>query len=408
MKFLFFIFCAGFSFGKTLILSPGEKVWIPFPNDQKVRLGDKNLLILQKEDSRVSLLAKKTGHTLLTADKAQYQIFIFEKSNKEKALRLDKLLKKLWGLNWSLTKDNIFEITGQLYRFSDWLEIMKTCKRHNIPYQFKAQLDEELKKISSYYFKTALKQNIEMDWPHLPYVHTPANSRLSDYTALKFFGLIPKEEKSWLFKAPLVQIDLAVAETLSSSVFSAGGNLLEPLSHFSSLLSFLNFLKSSGKGSALHHSTLLTQSGKELKLNSGGQIPFNSYNLKTEQKSTNWKSHGLQIHLIPTVGKKDQIKLKVKAQLSEPLPFTSVNQAPPLKTQSLESEFVLSNNQILKLLQLNKKTTGNQYKGQFGFLFATPSFLSGGHNHSEMTQSVFIQTKILNQKSKQQNLKEIL
>ena len=395
MRFLFFIFYTSFSFGQVLILSPGEKAWIPFPQDQKVRLGDKSLLIIQKEAKNISLLARKKGHSLLTAGKTQYRIFIFEKRNKEKALQFNALLKKLWGLNWSLSKENIFEITGQLYRFSDWLEIMKTCKKYNIPYLFKAQMDEELKKISSYYFKTSLKQNIKIDWSNLPYIYTAEDSHLSDYTKLKAFGLIPKEEKSWFFKAPWVEIDLAVAESLSSSVFSAGGNLSESLYQFSSLLSFLNFLKSSGKGSALHHSTLRAQSGRELKLNSGGQIPFNNYNLKTEQKSTNWKSHGLQIHLTPFVGKKDQIKLKVKAQLSEPLPFTLGNQAPPLKTQSLESEFVLSDKQILKILQLNKQSKGNQYKGQFGSLSVIPSFLLGGQNQSKMTQSVFIQVKIL-------------
>ena len=408
MKFLFFIFYAGFSFGQSLILSPGEKAWIPLPIDQTVRVGDKNLLILQKENSRISLLAKKQGHTLLTTQSKFYEVFIFDKDNKTKALHLENLLKKLWGLSWSLSKDNVFEIKGRLYRFSDWLEIMRESKKYNIPYHFKAKMDEELKKISSYYFKTVLKQETDITGSKLPYIFVPTNYPVSNYKNLKTFGLIPKEEEFWFFKSPFVQIDLAIVETLSSSVFSAGGNLLKPLDQFSSLLSFLNFLKSSGKGKTLHHSSLITQSKKEIQFNSGGQIPFYSYNLKTEQKSASWKSHGLQVHLTPTVGKKDQVKLNIKAQLSEPLSFSSSDQAPPLKTQNLESEFVLNDNQILKIFQLNKKSRGRQYNSQLSFLETVPTFLLGGQNKSKMTQSVFIQVKILKEQIKSNNLKEIL
>ena len=408
MRFLFFIFYISFSFGQTLILSPGEKARIPLPLDQKIRLGDKSLLVLQKENNQISLLARKTGHTLLITGVGQYEIFIFDKDNKTKALHLERILKKLWGLSWSFSKDNVFEIKGQLYRFSDWLEIMKECKKYNISYQFIARMDEELKKISSYYFKTVLHREIEVMEANLPYVFVPTGGSPAHYKSLKYFGLIPKEEKFWFFKAPLVQIDLAVVETLSSSVFSTGGNLLKSLSHFSSLLSFLNFLKSSGKGKTLHHSSLTTQSGQEIQLNSGGQIPFNSYNLKTEQKSVNWKSHGLKVHLIPTVGKRDQVKLSIKAQLSEPLSFSAGDQAPPLKTQNLESEFVLDNKQILKVFQMYKKSKGSQYKGQLGVLKSVPGFLLGGQNNYKMTQLVFIQVRVLKEQINSESLKEVL
>ncbi|MCY4321570.1 MAG: hypothetical protein OXC37_04100 [Bdellovibrionaceae bacterium] len=408
MRFLFLIFYTSLSLAQTLILSPGDKVNIPLPIDQTIRLGDKSLLILQKENQQISLIAKKEGHTLLRTQNKLYKIFIFNKENKIKALYLDKSLKKLWGLNWTLSKDNIFEVKGQLYRFSDWLEIRKECSKYNIPYYFKAQMDEEIKKISSYYFKTVLKQDIEMIRSNLPYVFVPMKSLLSNYKNLKEFGLIPKEKELWFLKSPFIQIDLAVVETLSSAILSTGGNLTKTLFQFSSILDFLNFLKSSGKGKTLHHSSVTTQSGQKIEINSGGQIPFPSYNLKTDQKIINWKSHGLQIHLTPTLGKKDQIKLNIKTQLSEPLPFSSSNQAPPLKTHNLESELILDNNQIIKIFQLNKQLKGRQYKTQFGFLELIPSILSGGQNNYKMTKSVFIQTKLLKEEAKPNQLKEIL
>ena len=395
---LFFLLYSSLSFGQTLILSPGEKVWIPFPADQKVRVGDKSLLILKKEQNQISLIAKKAGQTQLATRNKYYKILIFDKETKTKALQLDKLLKKLWGLQWSLSKDNLFEITGQLYRFSDWLEIMKLSKKYNILFHFKASLEEEVKNISSYYFNKVLQLKAKVNWAELPSILIPLGSPSSSYQDLKSFGLVPKEDEFWFFKAPLVKIDLALVETLSSSVFSAGGSL-PTLNKFSSLIGFLNFLKSSGKGKTLHHSSMITQSGKEIQLNSGGQIPFPSYNLKTEQKSLNWKSHGLQIHLTPVVDKKNQIKLKIKAQLSEPLSFSSFEQAPPLKSQNLRSEFVLEEGQILKVFQLNKKSKGRKQNSQFGFLESIPSILSGGQNKYKMSQAIFIQTNILRDKT---------
>ena len=400
MRFLFLIFYTSFSLGEILILSPGEKVRIPLPKDQTVRLGDKSLLNFQINNNQISLLAKKTGQTLMTTGNNIYEIFIFNTDKKTKALHLKQALSQLWGLNWSLSKDNKFEITGHLYRFSDWLELQKASSQYNIPYQFKALMDEELKKISAYYFKTALKLNIEIDWLQLPYVSIPSSSPAEKYKKLSGFGLLPKEQKSWFFKAPLIQLDLAVVESLSADLFSSGGTALETLSGFSSLLAFLNFLKSSGKGKTLHHSSLIAQSGKKLVLKSGGQIPFNSWDLKTEQKNTNWKSHGLQIHLIPTVGQKNEIKLHIQADFSEPLSFSSSGQAPPLKTQNLESEFILNNKQIIKLFQLNKKSKGHEYKSQFGTLISSPQVLLGGQNSYKMTQSLFIQAKILKEPDK--------
>ena len=403
MRFLFkalFLFYSSGIGAETLILSAGEKTFIPAPGDQKVRIGDKSLLQLQQQGEQLSLLARKRGQTLLITGPKKYQVFIFEAKTKIKALYLDRLLKNLWGLNWSFSENNIFQISGELYRFSDWLDLVQAFKKQNIQYEFKAQMDEELKKISSYYLKQNLKQPFEVLWQDLPFVLVPQSSALNEYQEiLQTFGLRVKEEEHWFFKAPWIEIEIAVFENLSSSVFSAGGESDKSLSDFSSLLALLNFLKSSGHGKSLHHSSLITQSGKKIQLESGGQIPFSSYNLKTEQKSIDWKSHGLQLTLTPQVGKKNQIHIQLLARMSEPLSFASADSPPPLKTQSLETEMLLEDGQIIKLFDLKKKSKGTHYRGGLGFLLESSSFLLGGQNRYNMTQSVFIQLKIVKESS---------
>ena len=78
-----------------------------------------------------------------------------------------------------------------------------------------------------------------------------------------------------------------------------------------------------------------------------------------------------------------------------------MDKPPPLKTQSLESKVLLKDRQILKLFQLRKKSKGQQKKGYFS-LFSFPSFILSGKNNYHMDRFVFIQTKIMKTKDKEQ------
>ena len=381
------------------------------PSSQKVQIGNKSLVVIHPEQGLLSLLAKKEGQTLLIAGNKQYEIFIFSKEKKSQALKLDPLLKSFWGLNWSLSDKSVFQVTGRLNRLYDWVDLAKASQKYNIFYEFKALPGEDLKPQITHYIKTLFKEKTppEILWNQLPFASFPQGANLSEYEKLlQPLGLTPKEDPFWFSKKPFIEIEIALVESLSSSGFSFGGtrNSNIPLNSFSSLLAFLNFLKSSGKGKTLHHSSIIGQSGQTLQIQSGGQIPFGSYNLKTEQHSVQWKSYGLNINILPKIDKKNQIELDIKAQISEPLSFSSMDSPPPLKTQSLESKVLLKDKQILKLFQLQKKSKGAQSRGQLAFLSSFPSSLLSGKNKYEMTQFVFIQAKIASQKKEEDSLNE--
>ena len=161
MRFLFFIILTLLNsevcFGKRLILSPAEKVFLPLPLNKKVKIGDKSLVEIQPEQGQLSLLAKKEGQTLLISGRSHYEIFIFNVEKKHQALQLDKLLKKFWGLNWSLSSEHVFQITGQLNRIYDWAELAKASEQHNILYEFRALPVEGLKPPIQHYFKELFK-----------------------------------------------------------------------------------------------------------------------------------------------------------------------------------------------------------------------------------------------------------
>ncbi len=386
---------------EKIILSPGELAFIPRPTDQKIRIGDKSLLSFRAEQGQISLLARKRGQSLLVAGNKKYEIFVLEKEKKQKAIKLDQLLNKMWGLSWSLSSQSIFQITGRLNRLHDYVDLAELSQSLNILYEFKALPGEGLKPSIKQYFKKIFKNQIlpEFIWGEQALAYTPKGADLSYYkNILRPFGLTPKEDPLWFFKNPFIEIEIALVEILNSSSFSFksqdGGFDQVFLKNWSSLLGFLNFLKSSGYGKSLHHSSIIAQSGQSLKIHSGGQIPFHNYNTKTEQSSAQWKSHGLQLHITPTVGKRDHILLTIKAQLSEPLPQSFLSGPPPLKNQSWESQIVLKNRQILKLFHLKKQAQGKQNNSQIGWLNSLTYSLFGGSGQHKMSQFVFIQARI--------------
>ena len=391
---------------KTLILSPGETVFLDRPANQTLRIGDKSLVKVESLAGRISLLATKKGQTRLLNGNQNYQLFILDRDLKRKASHLESLLKPFKGLRWTLTPPETFQILGELYRFSDWLSLKKTFEKQAFHYEFKANMEEEIKKLANYYLKTQLKKPFEILWENLPFVSVPEGSSLQEYQKkLSAFGLKVKAEKNWFFKAPLLEIEFVVVESLSSSSFFSGGSLNQSLSGFSSMLSFLNFLKSSGKGESRRHSSVLVQSGKNIVLESGGQIPFSSFHLKSEHQSTNWKSYGLKLNLKPQLDSRKQIFLQIQARLSEPLALNSVGTAPPLKNQTLETEMVLETGRIFKLFDFKKKSKGRSFQSRLSFLLKELNLLNGSQSDYDRTQFILIRINIVDSQTKKEEEK---
>ena len=380
-------------------MSIGEKAWLPLPSDNRVQIGDKSLVSLNRFEDSLSLLAKKKGRTSLLMEKKHYDLFIFSKDKKTQALKLEALLSGFWGLSWSVSKEGVFQIKGVLNRLYDWLELSQLAERDNILYHFKALPGENLKPLIQEYMEKLFqnKASPEILWSFMPFVHIPKGAALSEYESLlRPFGLIPKEDPLWFAKKTFIDMEIALVESLSSSSFAFGGDtdVKDFLFSFSSLFSFLSFLKNSGRGKTLHHSRVKIQSGQKIQIHSGGQIPFHSYNMKTEQRSVQWKAYGLQLDIFPKLDKKNQIEIEIGAKISEPLAYVSTEGPPPLKTQSLKSKILLKNKQIVQLFQLQKNSKTLQSHGQFSFFSPFLNSLLSGKNRYAIQQFVFLQFHI--------------
>ena len=392
------------AFGEDLLFYLGEKKQLPLPRDLVVHFGDQKILSVQKEGDYITLRGRAKGSTWLTLGGKNYRIFVLDKMDLDKTLLVSQLLKKMWGLKWTLTPD--LEIRGHLNSFSDWLTLSKLSEKENISYHFKARLGEGIEEEAARFFNSLFKENAlsEIDLKSLPVIAIPQGSDLHFYKSrLKPFGLKPREDPHWFAVKPFIKIEMAHLEVSESSELGLGAapRLLDrDIFSFSSLLKLIEFLKVKGQGQVIEHSTLFAQKGENLKIHSGGQIPFSQYNFQTHQESTHWKQYGLTLNITPELDRKKNILLKIKVEFSEPAALLPDGHTPPLKNQKMETAFQLRNGQVIKIFQREKKGQRTGYKG--GFLSYIPFVHSLSRNQHDFKslQVVLIRPEIFTQKQK--------
>lgn len=404
LAFLLLLFVFAPAFGEDLLFYLGEKKQLPLPEDLVAHFGDQKILSVQKEGDYITLRGRAEGGTWLTLGGKSYRIFVLDKMDLEKTLLVSQLLKKMWGLKWTLAPD--LEIRGHLNSFSDWIALSKLSEKENISYSFKARLGEGIEEEATRFFNSLFKESdlSEISLKSLPWVAAPKGSDLHFYKSkLKPFGLEPREDPNWFSVKPFIKIEVAHLEVSESSELGLGTAprlLDEEMFLFSSLLKFIEFLKVKGEGQVIEHSTLFAQKGENLKIHSGGQIPFSQYNFQTHQESTHWKQYGLTLNITPELDRKKNILLKIKVEFSEPEALLPDGRTPPLKNQKMETAFQLKNGQVIKIFQREKKGHRTGYKG--GFLSYIPFVhsLSRNQHNFKSVQVILIRPEIFTQKQK--------
>ena len=393
---------------RDLIFHLGEKKQLPLPSDSVVHLGDQSVLSANEYSGQLILRGKSLGRTWITLGSQTHRVFVLDDTDKKKVLLLKELLKTMWGLKFTLNEE--IEIYGTFNSLSDWQTLARFSQQENLSYHFRARPGEDLEPEIKTFFKTRFKDKSppEINWQHLPKVFVPKGSDLLFYnTLLKPFGLTPQENPHWHAIRSFIKIEVATVEISHSSTWHLGGMprfLKDQGFSFSSLLQFINFLKSSGKGRVIQHSQLLCQSGEELKIHSGGQIPFSQYNFQTQQESTNWKSYGLTLNLRPHLDNQKNILLKIRAEFSEPEALLSEDGMPPLKRQRLETSFQLKNAQIVKIFQREKSGWRSGQDGSFLLNLPFINALFRTNHNFQSEQMILIRPEIM-EKHKNTNLK---
>ena len=375
--------------GQILLLTPGERMSLPLPNTHRVYVGQKNLLFFQAEGSHLILSGKREGETFLRLKNKIHPVLVVKKELKRHILLVDRLLKGFWGLEWSLHQGRI-HITGRMNRLYDWTKLAELARANGISYRWTASPGEGLRESAKRFFKDLFQERAglpppDIQWSSLPLAHVPEGREAEYQALLEPFGLVSRTAPLWFVPAPLIQIETALLETSKSSSLAVGG-----VSQILSFRDLLNLLVGGGKGRLLHHSSLVAQNGREIKIHSGGQIPFTQYNLETHQQSLRWKSHGLTLRITPQLDGKGALRLKIQGEISQPLSHGGGN-PPPLKTQNISGVFDMKEGQIIKLIHIKKRGRGIHFNGGLPLPLAG----RGGGQAYRMSRMVFLRASVL-------------
>ncbi len=119
----------------------------------------------------------------------------------------------------------------------------------------------------------------------------------------------------------------------------------------------LNFLIQENKARTLANPKLVTLSGKEASFLVGGEVPY--ITVETEGRtSVQWKNYGVNLKINPEVNSKNEIKIRLEAEVSDLDATNAVTQSgyniPAIKTRKAESELFLNEGDTIFLAGLIK------------------------------------------------------
>jgi len=119
----------------------------------------------------------------------------------------------------------------------------------------------------------------------------------------------------------------------------------------------LNFLIEEDQARTLSNPKLVTLSGKEASFLVGGEVPYVTQE-ETGKTEVQWKEYGINLKILPLVNSKNQIKVQIKAEVSDLDAANAVTHEgfsiPAIKTREAETELFLNDGDTIFIAGLIK------------------------------------------------------
>ncbi len=132
---------------------------------------------------------------------------------------------------------------------------------------------------------------------------------------------------------------------------------LTDLRFTTSIFSRLNFLETNGKASTLAQPELLARSGSEANFSVGGELPIVFTN--NDGPQVVFKPYGVSVKMTPLVNRKNEIVLKLKAEVSSVDKTNTVLNVPGLKTTNASTTINAYDGRTIAIAGLLSVTKGN-------------------------------------------------
>lgn len=399
------------AYSKQLILTLGQQhkqallrgpVWIE----------DKKLLQAEAIGSTLVLKALKEGATNIKIDEVLYHVQILHPQKKTAMIELERSLKEILGLKISVENGDLY-VSGNLYRFSDWLRLSQGMKTVPASYKMKAHLTASAQKEAQNFFSELFKNS---KVPPQTLIFSPSvEIRVSstDLYQRKYelllqpFGIQVIKDASSIEIAPTIKVEITVAEikrdlslkyglrwpsAYSAKIINTGETIFDELPFN------LAALEGQGLGKVLASPNIICRSGKEAEFLAGGEFPIKIMNYKMQDIV--WKRYGILLRVKPLADAAGRISLSIETEVSTVDESRKVDDVPGILTNRVSSHFDLTKPQTIALSGLIKSEDSKSSEGLpllsrlpiLGPLFSSKDFKE---NRSELV--IFVRPSLLDE-----------
>ncbi len=377
-----------------------------------VWIEDKKLLQAEAIGSTLVLKALKEGATNIKIDEVLYHVQILHPQKKTAMIELERSLKEILGLKTSVENGDIY-VTGNLYRFSDWLRLSQGMKIVPASYKMKAHLNASAQKEAQNFFSELFKKS---KVPPQTLIFSPSvEIRVSstDLYQQKYelllqpFGIQVIKDASSIEIAPTIKVEITVAEikrdlslkyglrwpsAYSAKIINTGETIFDELPFN------LAALEGQGLGKVLASPNIICRSGKEAEFLAGGEFPIKIMNYKMQDIV--WKRYGILLRVKPLADAAGRISLSIETEVSTVDESRKVDDVPGILTNRVSSHFDLTKPQTIALSGLIKSEDSKSSEGLpllsrlpiLGPLFSSKDFKE---NRSELV--IFVRPSLLDE-----------
>ena len=390
---------------------PGETIDLQTAKNTPITISNSPLIQVLDLGTQMKVTAKQKGMVQIKQGQHITQIHIAPKELARPCQKLNDFTQSFIRLN-VIPKSKHCSLQGTLLRIFDWQQITLYAQKHQIPYQFQAQIHSSIQsKVQKHLQNLFIFKNLPL--PRIQLSPFPSlqigqehQSLKEDYDRILWpYGLTLKLSSAIVALKPLVRVKVIVVELNKNSQHHFGfewtnnltAQLLPSSKSAGELLMQLRTLQTHGSARILASPTLLSRSGTKAQFFAGGEIPIKTSSYYNA--NVTWKKYGIELNIEPIADFNGNMSIKIHSQVSSLNEATMINNIPGIKSHSIQSHFDMRGNNTIALsglIKANRGRTTNALPGLSQLPIIGPLFQSKKFLKQQSELVIFVQPQLLN------------
>lgn len=338
--------------GEEWIIDGQKRLWIEAAGG----------LSAQPRGHGIVMKGKKESVTDIRIGDREITVHVVTRAAAATAKVLSEKTSRLVGLTMSWN-GSVPIIEGRLHRLEDFTSLVKSLPTDAV-WEFHAEVPKRLRAS----FEDSLITQLGPGAPVRPLAfedvptalfNGPTEAAKRWESRLQRWGLRLRREEAAVEMAPVVRVEIAVAELRRDRVKNIG--LKWPQSFNAQTLDgawsattpfSAEVFESQGYGRVLARPNVLCRSGKEAEFVAGGEFPIKIFNYR--QQDVVWKRYGIVLKVKPKADASGRISLALETEVSTIDPAHTVDGIPGVLTNKVASHFDLTRPRTIVLSGLLK------------------------------------------------------